>query len=137
MMGDMNKAVVDTLVQNMKKADIVTKASPWMVEGLGDKQMNVRYVGIKPALDWQDIIPQANNLLIKFIIDRQSSLFELYLANKPPFVRITRRNFSLSDKWETMLGEIKRRLNSDKTDYLQHKDKVGNWYALIAKDLKR
>lgn len=132
----MNKAFVDSLVQNMKKADIVTKASLWMVEGMGEKGMNVRYVGVKPFADWRDIIPEENNLLIKFIIDRQSSYFELYLANRPPFIRIIRRNFTATDKWEPMLGEVKRRLNNDKTDYLQHRDKVGNLYAGIVKGLK-
>ena len=136
-MGIMNKAVVDTLIQNMKKAEIVNKASPWMVEGIGEKQMNVRYVGIRSFADWEEIIPASNNLLIKFIIDRNSSSFEFYLANKPPFIRITRRTFTASDKWETMLGEIKRRLNADKSDFLQHRDKVGNWYATISKDLKK
>lgn len=57
----MNKAFVDSLIQNMKKADIVTKAAPWMVEGIAEKQMNVRYVGIRPFADWQDIIPVENN----------------------------------------------------------------------------
>lgn len=132
----MNKTFVNTLIQNMKKADIITKASPWTIEGIGEKAMNVRYVGIKPFADWQDIIPAENNLLIKFVIDKHSSYFELYLANKPPFIRIARRTFSAHDKWETMLGEIKRRLNNDKTEFLHHKDKVGNMYGLLQKGLK-
>ena len=32
----MTKATVDTLIQNMKKAGVVTKATPWMVEGFGE-----------------------------------------------------------------------------------------------------
>jgi hypothetical protein len=132
----MNKAFVDSLIQNMKKADIVTKASSWMVEGMGEKQMNVRYVGIKPFADWQDIIPEKNNLLLKFIIDRQASYFELYLANQLPFIRIIKRNFSAGDKWESMLGEIKRRLSSDKKEFLEHRDRVGNLYGVIVKGLR-
>jgi hypothetical protein len=132
----MNKTFVNTLIQNMKKADIITKASPWVIEGVGDKGMNVRYVGIKPFDDWRDIIPAENNLLIKFVIDKQSSYFELFLANKPPFIWIIRRNFSEGDKWEPMLGEIKRRLHNDKTEFLQHKDKVGNLYGMIVKGIK-
>ncbi|HSW87850.1 MAG TPA: hypothetical protein VLG12_01685 [Candidatus Saccharimonadales bacterium] len=132
----MNKTFVNTLIQNMKKADIITKASPWMVEGIGEKQMNVRYVGVKPFNDWLDIIHENNNLLIKFVIDKQSSYFELFLANKPPFIWIIRRNFRAGDKWESMLGEIKRRLNNDKAEFLQHKDKVGNLYGVIVKGLK-
>lgn len=137
MIPNMNKGFVDSLIANMKKADIVTKASPWVVEGMGEKQMNVRYVGIKPFNDWTDIIPEHNNLLIKFIIDRQASYFELFLANQPPFIRIIRRNFSAGDKWEPMLGEIKRRLHNDKNDYVQHRDRVGNLYTAILKGLKK
>lgn len=132
----MTKAIVDTLISNMKKAGIVTKAAPWMVEGMGEKQMNVRYVGIKPTDDWLNILSGENNLLIKFIMDRNSSYFEFYLANKPPFLRITSKSFSSEDKWETLLGEIKRRLHKDKTDYLKHMDSVGNWYVMIEKQLK-
>jgi hypothetical protein len=136
MIGIMNKGFVDSLIQNMKKADIVTKASPWVVEGMGETQMNVRYVGIKPFDDWQDIISEKNNLLIKFIIDRQAGYFELYLANQPPFIRIIRRNFSAGDKWEPMLGEIKRRLSNDKKEFLEHRDSVGNLYGGIVKGLR-
>src|SRR5258708_4867574 len=104
-MDSMNKTFVNSLIQNMKKAAIITKASSWTVEGIGEKAMHVRYVGIKPFNDWRDIIPEHNNLLIKFVIDKQTSYFELYLANQPPFIRIIRRNFSAGDKWEPMLGE--------------------------------
>src|SRR5579883_2077188 len=112
----MNKTFVNTLIQNMKKAEIVTKASPWVFEGMGEKQMSMRYVGIKPFNDWLDIIPKENNLLLKFVFDKKESYLELYLANKSPFTRITRKHFGDSDKWETMLGEIKRRLSADKAE---------------------
>ncbi len=131
----MTKAVVDQLVANMKKAGIVTKATPWMVEGMGERQMHVRYVGIHPT-DWRDIFSEQNNLLIKFIIDRTSSYFEFYLANKPPFLRIITRNFSDGEKWEVFLGEIKRRLHKDKADVLTHNEKIGNLYVLLQSYLK-
>jgi hypothetical protein len=132
----MTKAFVDSLIQNMKKADIVTKAAPWMVEGMGEKQMHVRYVGIKPDEEWREIFSEKNNLLIKFIIDRSSSYFELYLANKPPFVKIITRDFRDTEKWEVMLGDIRRRLRKEKVEVLSHISSVGNIYERIQKDIK-
>ncbi len=132
----MNKAFVDELVSNMKKAGIVTKAAPWMVEGIGEREMNVRYVGIKPFKDWVDIIPESNNLLIKFVISRSESYFDLLLANKPPFVWITKKRFATTDKWEVLLGDIKRRLAKDKEEFVHHEDKVGNLYIVIHPHLK-
>lgn len=132
----MSKAFVDTLITNMKKAGIITKATPWVVEGMGEKQMNVRYVGIKPFADWTDIIPVDNNLLLKFLTDRTTSSFELFLANKPPFVWITRKTFTPSDKWEILLGDIKRRLNKDKEEFLRHEERTGNLYTVIHPHLK-
>lgn len=132
----MNKMFVDELLGNMKKAGIVTKAAPWMVEGMEERQMNVRYVGIKPYGDWKAIIPSQNNLLLKFIISRTESSFDFFLANKPPFVFVAKRRFTTADKWETLLGEIKRRLGKDKEEFIHHQDKVGNLYALIHPYLK-
>ena len=133
----MNKAVVDQLISNMKKADIVTKASPWMVEGMGEKQMNVRYVGIRATRDWDNIFSEKDNLLVKFIIDRSSAFFEFYLANKPPFIRIVTKYFSEHDKWETLLGEIRRKLHKDFQDYKNDTAEIGNWYTLIKPHLKK
>ena len=132
----MTKAYVDELISNMKKAGIVTKATLWVVEGIGDKQMNVRYVGIQPFKEWLDIIPAGNNLLLKFVISRSESYFDLLLANKPPFVWITKKRFTDVDKWEILLGDIKRRLTKDKEEFIHHQDKVGNLYQLIYKHLK-
>lgn len=132
----MTKTFVDELIANMKKAGIVTKAAPWMVEGMGEKQMNVRYVGIRPFGDWTDIIPGENNFLLKFIVSRSESSFDFFLANKPPFVFITKRHFTTSDKWEILLGDIKRRLAKDKEDAIRHQDKVGNLYVVIEQHLK-
>ncbi|MDE2025459.1 MAG: hypothetical protein KGJ07_03125 [Patescibacteria group bacterium] len=132
----MAKAFVDTLISNMKKAGIVTKATPWVVEGMGDKQMNVRYVGIKPFADWTEIIAAENNLLLKFVTDRTQSYFELFLANKPPFVWVTRKNFTDADKWELLLGDIKRRLNKDKEEVVRHEEKAGNLFVVLKPHLK-
>lgn len=131
----MTKAFVDVLLSNMKKAGIVTKASPWGVEGMGDRELNVRYVGIR-LTDWDGIISSQNNLLIKFVTSRNESFFEFYLANKPPFVRILRKNFTGADKWETLLGEIKNKLHKDKQEFVHHKEKVGNLYVIIVSHLK-
>lgn len=132
----MTKSFVDTLIQNMKKADIVTKSAPWMVEGFGEKEMHVRFVGIKPYGEWKDLFSEKNNLLLKFIVDRKHSYFEFYLANKPPFTKIITRDFTDGDKWEVMLGEIKRRLTKDKAEVVNHTSSMGNIYERIQKDLK-
>lgn len=132
----MSKDFVDRLIHNMKLADMVAKASPWMVEGIRDQEKNVRYIGVKLKDDWLDIFPTGNNFLLKFVIDRGGGYVEFYLANKPPFLRITTKRFSDQDKWETLLGEFKRKMKKDKTDYVNHQESVGNLYALIKPCLK-
>lgn len=132
----MTKLFIDQLIQNMKKANIVTKASPWMIEGISDKQMNVRFVGIKPKDEWLNILEGENNLLIKFIIDRSIGFIEFYLANKPPFIKIISKYIRENDKWEVLLGEIRRRLNKDKAEYKSGNFSVGNKFALIEPHLK-
>lgn len=117
------------MIHNMKLADIVTKVAPWSIEGFGEKQMNVRYVGIKIKDDWKEILSEKNNLLIKFVFDRTNSYIEFYLANKPPFYKITSFRFTENDKWEILLGELKRRLRKDKSEFLNHTDKIGNLYS--------
>ncbi len=132
----MNKIFVDEMIANMKKAGIVTKAAPWMVEGMGEREMNVRYVGIRPFDEWLDVLSEKNNLLLKFIISRSESSIDIFLANKPPFLFITKRRFATGDKWETLLGDVKRRLSKDKEDAVHHNEKVGNLYTLIQSHLK-
>ncbi len=132
----MNKLFVDDMIANMKKAGIVTKAASWMVEGMGEKEMNVRYVGIRPFHDWLDIFSDDNNVLLKFIISRNESSIDFFLANKPPFVFITKKRFTTTDKWETLLGDVKRRLSKDKEDVVHHSEKVGNLYSVIQPHLK-
>lgn len=132
----MSKDYVDKIIHKMRLAGIVAKTAPWMIEGFNDKQKNVRYVGIHIKDDLLEIFPTGNNLLLKFIIDRSSALLEFYLANKPPFFRIMTKNFTDNDKWETLLGDFKRRIKKDKTDFLNHQEKVGNLYTLIKPHLK-
>lgn len=132
----MNKAFVDSVISNIKKADIVTKVSPWMVEGMGDKGMNVRYVGLKVDREWNKVFSIQNNILLKFVIDRTTARVELYIANKPPFFRILSKHFIEGDKWETILGDMRSRLKKDKTDYLAHTSKVGNLYVEMRPHLR-
>lgn len=132
----MSKSFVDHLIHNMKLADMVMKASPWMVEGRGDASMNVRFVGLKLKDDWLDLFPPGNNLMIKFVVDRNTAMMEFYLANKPPFFRIFTKRFNDNDKWELLLGDFKRRLKKDKTDALNHTESVGNLYSLMKPHLK-
>jgi hypothetical protein len=132
----MSKQFVDEMIHNMKLAGMVTKASPWMVEGIREDQMNVRYVGIKLTEDWLEVIPTNNNLLVKFVIDRSTASLEFYIANKPPFFKFIVRQFTDRDKWETLLGEVKRRLKKDKVEFMNHREAVGNLYARIKPQLK-
>ena len=136
-LGGMSKGFVDQLLHNMKLAGIGAKASPWGVEGMRDVQMNVRYVGIKLNDEWVDVLPEGNNLLLKFVIDRNTAFLEFYLANKPPFFKISSTRFTDNDKWELLLGEFRRRLKRDKSDFISHTDKVGNLYAMINKQREK
>lgn len=132
----MTKTFIDELIRNMKKADYVTKASPWSFEGFGEKGKNVRYIGLKLKEDWLEIFSGNDNLLLKFISDRNSAFAEFYLANKPPFIRIISIHISESEKWETLLGEFKRRMKKDKNEFLHHTDSIDNLYAKIKNNLK-
>lgn len=132
----MSKNFVDQMIHHMKLAGIVAKAAPWMVEGIREQEMNVRYVGLKLKDDWLEIFPAGNNLMLKFIIDRNTSRIEFYLANKPPFYRITTTHFTEHDKWETLLGGLKQKLKKDKADVMNHTEAVGNIYAALKSHLK-
>jgi len=132
----MSKAFVDNLIHNMRLAGIVTKVTPWTFEGIGDQALNVRYLGIKLDSDWQEIFSPGNNILLKFVIDRSTANVEFYLANKPPFVKIITRQFTDADKWEIIIGEVKKRLKRDKIDFQNHREQVGNIYSRIKADLK-
>ncbi len=131
----MTKKFVDQFIQNMKRAGMVTKASPWLVEGIGNQHMNVRYVGVTIKDDWIEILSPNNNLLVKFIIDKNNAFLEFYLANKAPFLKFMHVPFQESNKWEKVFGEIKRVLKRDKNDFLNHRDMLGNLYTKIKSSL--
>lgn len=132
----MSKNFVDSMIHNMKLAGIVAKAAPWMVEGIREQEMNVRYVGLHLKDDWLDIFPPGNNLMMKFIVDRNTAKIEFYLANKPPFFRITTKHFTEHDKWETLLGSLKQKLKKDKLDVQTHNEGVDNLFVSIKLHLK-
>lgn len=132
----MTKAYIDELIRNMKNAGLVAKATPWSYEGFGDKQKNVRYVGLNILEDWLEIFSAVDNLLLKFISDRSSGYVEYYLANKPPFVKFSAASLHEGMKWEILLGELKRKLKKDKNEYLHHTDSLDNLYARIKPHLK-
>jgi len=132
----MNKAFVDSVISNIRKANLVTKVSPWMVEGMGEKAMNVRYVGLKVNNEWNEVFSKANNVLLKFVIDRTTARLELYIANTPPFFLVLSKNFTENDKWESLLGDMRSRLKKDKADYLNHTSKVGNLYVIMKPHLR-
>lgn len=132
----MSKKTIDSLIRNMQKSGLVTKAAPWMVEGVGERELSVRYVGLRVDEDWNDVMSSHNNLLIKFLVDKKSGWIEYYLANKPPFLKIMTANLTDADKWETLLGELKRRLRKDKEEYDTDKEKVSNIYRKIKDHIK-
>lgn len=120
----------------MTKAGIITKASSWTMEAVGSTEYHIRYLGLRIFEGWEEIFSLSNNLLIKFSVSRTSSKAELFLANKPPFIKISSLKFTPNTKWEVMLGEIKMKLKKDKADALKHTDKIDNLYMLIKPYLK-
>lgn len=132
----MTKKQVDHLIANMKKGEVVTKVSPWMDEITLNKTLEVRYIGIKLEEEWSEIIPLQNNLLLKFTHTRGDSRVEFYIANKPPFFKFWSQRLTDNDKWETLLGELKRKLKREKQEFIHHKQKAGNLYQLINPYLK-
>jgi hypothetical protein len=132
----MSKKFVDQMIHHMKLAGIVAKAAPWMIEGIREQQMNVRYVGLHLRDDWLEVFPPGNNLLLKFIVDRNTARIEFYLANKPPFFRIITKHFTEHDKWEPILGGLKLQLKKDKAEIVNHIESVGNLYAALKPHLK-
>lgn len=127
----MSKSLINVQIRNLKKAGLATKVSEWMFEGLAEKKYEVKYVGIKVDEDWREIISSKNNLLVKFLANSKEEWVEIYLANKPPFVKLSREKISAKSKWENWLGELRRNLKKDKDDLVHHRDKVGNLYGKI------
>lgn len=132
----MTKAYIEQFIKNMKQAGLVSKSAPWTYEGYGDKQKNIRYVGLAIKEEWLEVFSANDNLLLKFVSDRNSAFLEFYLANKPPFIKIYSTSLTEHDKWDAVLGELKRRLKKDKLDFTHHKESFGNLYQLIKPGLK-
>ena len=128
----MSKTLVNSMITRMKKAGMVTKVSPWMNEG-GEE---VRYVGLK-IKEWEDILPASNNFLAKFVTMNKTSWVSVLLANKPPFVFLTKRFVTKEVKWEQVLGSVRQRLNRDKKEYQSGKVKIDNWYVKIKPVMKK
>jgi hypothetical protein len=129
----MNKTFINTLIKNLQKSGMVTNITPWVFEGIGDRKMEVRYVGLKLNQDWEDLISSRNNILIKCLMDKPNAFLEMYIANKPPFFRFWSTRFTTSSKWETILGEVRQRIRKDKEDSIRHQEKAGNLYILLQK----
>lgn len=127
----MTKKSIDILIKHIQKAGVASKVSPWSFEGHGKQELAVRYIGVRPYEDWTTIMSRHNNLLLKFILHKPAAYLEIYLANEPPFLRIATTKLSESIKWESILGEIKRRLKKDKEAVLHHREAIGNLYQLI------
>ncbi len=132
----MNRTVINTIIQNMKKAGIVTKASEWSIEGFGEKELAVKYVGVKLDESWAEIFSLKNNLLLIFYLDKNTARADLMLANKPPFLKVVSVPITASTKWELVFGELKRQLKKDKLDVQHHVAKIDNLYLKIQKLLK-
>lgn len=127
----MTKSHINTIISNLKKADLVTKVTPWLIEGLGDGKSEVKYVGFKIKDDWLELFSPKDNLLLKFVIIKNTVQLEIYLANNPPFVNIHNVYLRENEKWEKVLGELKRKLKKDKEDFINHDAKVDNLWIKI------
>lgn len=127
----MGKYAINAMIQNMKKAGLVTNVSPWLKESGHD----VRHVGIRPK-DWDEVMSHNNNLLCTFRVDAGTDRLELMLANSVPFIRLTSKKLPVGSKWESILGDIKRRLNKDKQAWKKGDFAVGNLYHKIHKYIK-
>ncbi len=120
----------------MKKAGSITKASEWMIEGRGDKKAEIKYVGVLLGNEWEEIFSRKNNLLFQFTLIDKIAYLDILLANTPPFTKLTSQKLTESDKWETILGQLRNTLKKDKQDFLHHRDAIGNLYSKITKLLK-
>lgn len=132
----MTKTQLNTIISNLKKAGMVTKVTPWLIEGLGDTKADIRYVGLKLSQDWLEIMPPENNVMLKFVLVKTVASMEIYLANKPPFFKIHSQYLRDGDKWETLLGELKRRLKKDKEEATNHEAKIDNVWVKLRPHLK-
>ncbi len=120
----------------MQKAKVVTKASDWFMEGLGDEAVAAKYVGLKLDGSWVDIFSLANNVMCKFVLQKTNGFVEFYLANKPPFIRLAVMKLSDSSKWEVLVGELKHQLKAEKLAEQHHVGKINSSFSKIKPHLK-
>lgn len=132
----MSKSIITTFIQHLKKADLTTKITPWMVEGAGDKAWDVRYVGLKLSSEWLEIFSPQDNVLLKFKSSRTETWLEFYLANKTPFFKVTSWKLNENSKWEVMFGELRRQLKKDKQEFQHHQATVNNLFKKLQPFLK-
>jgi len=133
----MTKTQLNTLISNLKKANLITKVTPWMVEGVGNGKSEVRYVGLKLDKDWLALFSPKDNILLKFVLIKQIAHLEVCLANTPPFYKFYSVYLRDSDKWETVLGELKRKLNKNKEEAINHQARIDNLWIKIQPHLKK
>ena len=132
----MNKTTINTLIKNMKKAGVITRASEWSNEGTPAVEVIAKYVGIKLDDSWTELFSTKNNILLKFILKKEAVFLEYYLANTPPFILISTVRVQPTDKWETLLGELKLQLKKDKKAVQQHTARIDNLFARIQSKLQ-
>lgn len=133
----MAKKVIDDFLKNLRKSDLMLKVSPWMPEGGGGHEFDVRYVGIKVPEDLKHIIPEGNNMLLRLKSERTDTWLEFYLANQPPFFKIDQTRLREGDKWETILGYFKGKLKKDFEEYKKNNTKLDNIYLKLKPKLKK
>jgi hypothetical protein len=120
----------------MKKAGVITRASEWTNEGTFESESLVKYVGIRLDESWTDIFDLQNNILIQFTLKKSTAYLDFYLANTPPFYKITSVTLKDSDKWEVLIGTLRNQLKKDKLDAQHHQGKIDNLYQSLKKYLK-
>jgi hypothetical protein len=133
----MNKSYINTFIRNIKKAGHLTKDSDWVFDSNYKEKIEVKYAGFRFGKDFDDVISSNNNFILKFNLSKSGCFLDIYLANKTPFVKLVSKKLNETEKWEIILGELKRNLRKDKDDFIHHIDKAGNLFALIFKDLKK
>lgn len=133
----MAKKIIDDFLKNLRKSELTLKVSPWMSEGGGGHEYDIRYVGIKIPKDIEHIIPAANHLLLRLKSERADTWLEFYLANQPPFFKIDQTRLKDGDKWEIILGYFKNKLKRDFEDYQKNSTRLDNIYLKLKPKLKK
>lgn len=130
----MSKLEIDKQIRLLKTKSLVQKVLPWTEEGGGQDEFFVRYVGLSIPQDLQSIISQANHLLVRFKTNRKYTIAEVYLANTPPFTKITDIFIKKDTDW---FEKFKKDLKQDHQDYTKGQTKLNNLYQKIKNHLKK